>query len=89
MRKILEQKAQQSLRFWTINSHQHKLKSCKKLWTLILNCTEKFSSIVVNLDYVQNISNKFNIQEMSFLKIKDPSKGDKLVAEYLKVKNKI
>jgi len=26
---------------------------------------------------------------MSFLKIKDPSKHDKLVAEYIKTKNKI
>jgi len=37
----------------------------------------------------QNMSKKLNIQSMSFLKIKDPSKRDKLVAEYLKTKKKI
>ena len=34
------------------------------------------------------MSKKFNIQLISFLKIKDPSKRDKLVAEYRKTKKK-
>jgi len=45
--KVLESKAQQSLRFWTTSSHQSNVKNWKKLWTLIQSCIEKYSSIEV------------------------------------------
>jgi len=45
---ILESKAQQSLRFWTTSSHQSNVKNCKKLWTLIESCIEKYSFIEAN-----------------------------------------
>ena len=48
--KVLESKAQQSLRFWTTSSHQSNVKNYKKLWTLIESFIEKYSSIEVNLD---------------------------------------
>jgi len=51
--KVLESKAQQSLCLWTTSSHQSNVKNCKKLWTLIQSCIEKYSSIEVNLDQVQ------------------------------------
>ena len=55
-KKVLESKAQQSLLFWTTNSHQSNVKNCKKLWTLIQSCIEKFSSVEVsNLDWVKTI----------------------------------
>jgi len=58
---------------------------------LIQSCIEKYSSIEVNLDPVENECGPYPKFKhiMSFLKIKDPSKRDKFVPEYIKTKNKI
>ena len=63
--KVLESKAQQSLRFSTTSSHQSNVKNYKKLWTLIQSCIEKYSFIEVNLDPVKNEFGpypKFNVK---------------------------
>ena len=54
--------------------------SVQKFWTF----TQKFWTLS-KLLALKNL----NIQQMSFLKIKDPKKKDALVAEFLKTKNKI
>jgi len=59
---------------------------------LIQSCKEKYSFIEANLDLVENEIGpypKFGFLKIKFLKIKDPSKRDKLIAEYIKTKNKI
>ena len=58
---------------------------------MIQSCIEKYSSIEVNLDPVENECGPYPKFKhiMSFLKIKNPSKRDKFVPEYIKTKNKI